>query len=68
MFSERSEKTITSDYDTLTVASAPVFIAIGILCLLLLPPVEIARFFPDDIFFYIKTAGNIAMGRGSTFD
>ncbi|HOX39066.1 MAG TPA: hypothetical protein PL033_13865 [Candidatus Brocadiia bacterium] len=63
-----TEKKQPRQWDALTVAFPLAFIAVGFACRLLVPSMEIARFFPDDSFFYIKTAGNIAAGKGSTFD
>jgi hypothetical protein len=51
----------------------PTRLAVLVLCVLAaqalwLTPTELSRLFPDDAYFYMKTAHNIGAGLGSTFD
>lgn len=48
--------------------AAGVYLVAAIALGALVPEASFYRFFPDDAFFYVKTAQNIAAGLGSTFD
>lgn len=62
-----SERVDASAQRKLRIAAVLAALLVGAQVLWLSPP-ELSRLFPDDAFFYMKTARNIGAGLGSTFD
>jgi hypothetical protein len=62
-----SERADASAQRKLLIAAVLVALLVGAQVLWLTPP-ELSRLFPDDAFFYMKTARTIGAGLGSTFD
>jgi len=62
-----SERVDASAQRKLRIAAVLVALLVGAQVLWLTPP-ELSRLFPDDAFFYMKTARNVGAGLGSTFD
>lgn len=62
-----SERADTGAQRKLRIAAVLAALLVGAQ-VLWLSPQELSRLFPDDAFFYMKTARNIGAGLGSTFD